>query len=58
MLRTVQFRRCIGVREMIVQMKGVEKRLDDIDRMVEATIKVRIMEEIEKLRAEFRRPSS
>jgi len=43
---------------MIGQMKGVEKRLDDIDRMVEATIKVRIMEEIEKLRAEFRRPSS
>ena len=43
------------VRDMIGQMKGIEKRLEDKDRLVEATIKIRIMEEVEKLRVEFRR---
>jgi hypothetical protein len=40
---------------MIGQMKGIEKRLADKDKLVEATIELRIMEEVEKLRAEFRR---
>jgi hypothetical protein len=43
------------VRDMIGQMKGIEKRLEDKDKLVEMTIKARIMEEVEKLRAEFRR---
>jgi hypothetical protein len=43
------------VRDMIGQMKGIEKRLEDKDKLVETTIKIRIMEEIKKLRAEFRR---
>jgi hypothetical protein len=43
------------VRDMIGQMKGIEKRLADKDKLVEATIELRIMEEVEKLRAEFRR---
>jgi hypothetical protein len=42
-------------RDMIGQMKGIEKRLADKDKLVEATIELRIMEEVEKLRAEFRR---
>jgi predicted nucleic acid-binding Zn-ribbon protein len=43
------------VRDMIGQMRGIEKRLEDKDRLIEATIKLRILEEVEKLRAEFRR---
>lgn len=41
------------VRDLSGQMKGIEKRLDDKDKLVDATVKLRIMEEIEKLRAEF-----
>jgi hypothetical protein len=43
------------VHEMTGQMRGIEKRLEDKDKLVEATIKLRVMEEVEKLRAEFRR---
>jgi len=43
------------VRDMIGQMKGIEKRLDDKDKLVEMTIRVRIMEEFEKLRTELHR---
>jgi hypothetical protein len=35
---------------MLGQMKGLEKRLEDKDKLVEATIRL----EIEKLKAEFR----
>src|SRR5271166_5208567 len=41
------------VRELSRQMKGIEKRLDDKDKLVDATVKLRIMEETERLRAEF-----
>jgi hypothetical protein len=44
-----------NVRDMMGQMKGIEKRLEDKDRLVEMTIKTRIMEEVDKLKAEFRR---
>jgi DNA-binding FrmR family transcriptional regulator len=41
------------VRDLSGQMKGIEKRLEDKDKLVEATVKLRIIEEIEKLRSEF-----
>lgn len=34
------------VRELSGQMKGIEKRLEDKDKLIEATIKLRIIEEI------------
>jgi hypothetical protein len=39
------------VHDMIGQMKGIEKRLEDKDRLMEATIALRVKEEIEKLRS-------
>lgn len=36
------------VREISGQMKGIEKRLEDKDKMVEAVIKLRVAEEVEK----------
>jgi hypothetical protein len=42
------------VHELLGQMTGIERRLEDKDRLIEATIRLRIMEEIAKLRAEFR----
>jgi hypothetical protein len=41
------------VRDMIGQMKGIEKRLDDKDKLIEATITLQIMKEAEKLRGQF-----
>jgi len=38
--------------DMLGQMKGLEKRLEDKDRLVEATIKLRIAEEVEKMRVD------
>jgi septal ring factor EnvC (AmiA/AmiB activator) len=43
------------VRDMIGQMKGIEKRLEDKDKLIEMTIRARIMEEFEKLRADTHR---
>jgi hypothetical protein len=40
------------VRDMIGQMKGIEKRLEDKDKLIEMTIRARIMEEFEKRRTE------
>jgi hypothetical protein len=37
--------------DLLGQMKGIEKRLEDRDKLVEATIKMRIAEEVEKMRA-------
>ena len=42
------------VHDMLGQMKGIEKRLEDKDKLVEATIRLQIKEEVEKLKAEFR----
>lgn len=39
------------VHDMIGQMKGIERRLEDRDKLVEATITLRIKEEIKKLRS-------
>jgi chromosome segregation ATPase len=44
------------VHDLLGQMKGIEKRLDDKDKLVEATIKLRIKEELEKLKAELAPP--
>ena len=44
------------VRDLSGQMKCIEKRLEQQDKLIEMTIKLRIMEEVEKLRAEFKRP--
>jgi len=55
-LSRVVFDLARDVREMIGQMKGIEKRLEDRDRLVEATIILRIKEEMEKVRAELRAP--
>ena len=41
------------VHDLLGQMRGIEKRLEDRDKLVDAMIKVRIMEEIEKLRSEL-----
>lgn len=41
------------VRELSGQMKGIEKRFDDNARMVEALIKLRVAEEIEKAFSKF-----
>lgn len=41
------------VHDLAGQMKGIEKRLEDKDRLVEATVKLRIMEELQKLRSDF-----
>jgi hypothetical protein len=38
-------------------MKVIEKRLDEKDKMIEATIKLRVMEEIDKCKVELRRDS-
>jgi len=43
------------VSDMIGQMKGIETRLEDKDKLVETVIKLRIMEELQKLKEEFRR---
>jgi hypothetical protein len=39
------------VRELSGQMKGIEKRLDDKDKMVEAIVKLRVMEEMKGIGA-------
>jgi hypothetical protein len=44
-----------GVHDMLGQMKGIEKRLEDKDKLIEATIRLRVTEEVEKLKAELRR---
>jgi hypothetical protein len=41
------------VHDMLGQMKSIEKRFDDKDRLLEATIRLRIAEEMQKIRAEF-----
>jgi chromosome segregation ATPase len=41
------------VHDVLGQMKGIEKRLEDKDKLIEATIKLRIMEEVKELRKEF-----
>jgi hypothetical protein len=38
--------------ELAGQMKNIEKRFDDKDKMIDAVIKMRIAEELEKIRAE------
>lgn len=45
------------VRELSGLMKGFEKRLDDPDKIVETSIRLRVMEEVEKLRSEIRSSS-
>ena len=41
------------VHDMLGQMKSIEKRFDDKDKLLEATIRLRIAEEIQKIRAEL-----
>jgi septal ring factor EnvC (AmiA/AmiB activator) len=41
------------VRDLSGQMTGIEKRLEDKDKMIEALITLKIREEADKLRAEF-----
>jgi hypothetical protein len=41
------------VHEMLGQMKAIEKRFDDKDRLLEATIRLRIAEEMQKIRVEL-----
>jgi septal ring factor EnvC (AmiA/AmiB activator) len=43
------------VSEATGQLKAIEKRLEDKDRLIEATIKLAIKEEADRLRAELRR---
>jgi hypothetical protein len=43
------------VSDLSSQMKNIEKRLEDKDKLVEMTIKLRIMEEVEKLRSEWQK---
>jgi hypothetical protein len=37
-------------------MKAIEKRFDDRDRLLEATIKLRITEDVQKLKAGLHNP--
>ena len=46
------------VHELLGQMKSIEKRLDDKDRLLEATVRMRIDEEMQKIRAELLRKDS
>ena len=39
--------------ELLGQMRAIEKRFDDKDKLVEATIRLRIAEEMQKIRAEL-----
>jgi len=41
------------VHDMLGQMKSIEKRFDDKDKLLEATIRLRITEEMQKVRAEL-----
>lgn len=41
------------VHELLGQMKAIEKRFDDKDKLVEATIQLRVAEEMQKIRAEL-----
>ena len=41
------------VHDMLGQMKSIEKRFEDKDRLLEATIRLRIAEEMQKIRAEL-----
>jgi uncharacterized protein HemY len=41
------------VHDMLGQMKSIEKRFEDKDRLLEATIRLRFAEEMQKLRAEL-----
>jgi len=41
------------VHDMLGQMKSIEKRFEDKDRLLEATIRLRIAEEMQKLRTEL-----
>ena len=41
------------VHEMLGEMRSIEKRFDDRDRLLEATIRLRIAEEMQKIRAEL-----
>jgi hypothetical protein len=45
------------VRESSGQMKSIDKRFDDKDKMVEAVIKLRVREEIERLQAKGSNPA-
>jgi predicted nucleic acid-binding Zn-ribbon protein len=44
------------VHEVLGQMKAIEKRFDDRDRLLEATIKLRITEDVQKLKAGLHNP--
>ena len=41
------------VHDMLGQMKSIEKRFEDKDRLLEATIRLRIAEEMQRIRAEL-----
>lgn len=41
------------VHELLGEMRSIEKRLDDKDKLLEATIRLRIAEEMQKIRAEL-----
>jgi hypothetical protein len=41
------------VHEMLGEMRSIEKRLDDKDKMLEAMIRLRIAEEMQRVRAEL-----
>lgn len=41
------------VHEILGQMKAIERRFDDRDKLVEATMRLRLAEEMQKLRAEL-----
>jgi predicted nucleic acid-binding Zn-ribbon protein len=45
------------VRELSGQMKGIEKRFDDKDKMIDALIKMRVSEEVEKVLSKAPRKS-
>lgn len=44
---------CNDVHDMLGQMKSIEKRFEDKDRLLEATIKLRIAEEMQRIRTEL-----
>jgi hypothetical protein len=46
------------VHELLGQMKSIEKRFDDKDRLLEAMLRLRIDEEMQKVRAELLRRDS